>query len=122
MLFGYPSFINVGEQSDSRILYNNIKITLQTNMREIWYDVNYGTSIRDSIKHGIDALVVAEVQNDIEDNLLKYFSNDIKINYLDLWQDVDVIRVALNYTELRTGKHNTVQAEQKFVNNDSSLY
>ena len=48
--------------------------------------------------------------------------NDIKIDYLDAWQDIDKIKVALTYTELRTGKKNTVQTEELFVNNDTSAY
>lgn len=122
MLFNYPSFINQTEQDESRLLFNNIRLALQTNIREIWYDVNYGTRIRDQIKNGITALVAADIQNDIEDRISKYFENDIKLNYMDIWQDLNKIKINLNYTELRTGKHNTIQAEEKFINSDMSLY
>lgn len=122
MLFNYPSFINKSEQDESRILFNNIRLALQTNIREIWYNIQFGTHIRDLVKHGIDALIVAEVQQDIEDNLMNYFINDIKLDSLDLWQDADKIKVSLKYVELRTGKVNTIQTEQTFINNDTSLY
>lgn len=122
MLFNYPSFINKSEQDESRILFNNVRLALQTNIREIWYNIQFGTHIRDLIKHGIDSLIVAEVQQDIEDNLMNYFTNDIKLDSLDLWQDVDKIKVSLKYIELRTGKVNTIQTEQTFINNDTSLY
>lgn len=122
MLFSYPSFINKSEQDSSRLLFNSIRMALQTNLREIWYDIDFGTGIRDYIKHGIDALVMAQIQEDINNNLSKYFENDIKIDYLDAWQDVDKIKVALTYTELRTGKKNTVQTEELFINNDTSAY
>lgn len=118
MLFNYPSFINKPEQDRSRILFNNIRIAIQTNINELWYDMSFGTRIRNSIKQGIDILVISEVQNEIQDNLLKYFENEIKINYFDVWQEADKIKVALTYTELRTGKHNTVQTEETFVNSD----
>lgn len=122
MLFTFPSFINQSEQDPSRILYNNLKIVLQTSVQEIWYDINFGTNIREFIKDGIDVLIVSEIQNEIENNILKYFKNDIKLNYLDVVQDTDKIKIDLNYTELRTGKHNTVQTEELFINKDMSLY
>ena len=122
MLFSYPSFINKSEQYSSRLLFNSISMALQTNLREIWYDINFGTGIRDYIKHGIDALVMAQIQEDINSSLSKYFENDIELNYLDVWQESEKIKVALNYTELRTGKKLTVQTEQRFVNDDVSLY
>lgn len=122
MLFTFPSFINKSEQDESRLLYNAIKITLQTSVREIWYDVNFGTKIRNAIKQGIDGLVVTDIQIDIEDNLMKYFQNDIRLNYLDLQQQGDKILIQLDYIELRTGKHNTIQTEETFINQDKSLY
>lgn len=122
MLFNYPSFINKSEQDDSRILFNSVRLALQTSLGEIWYDTSFGVNIRNLIEKGIDALVAAEIQEDIETNLIKYFSNEIRIEYLDLTQDVDTIKVALTYTELRTGKKLTVQTEQKMINDDTSLY
>lgn len=122
MLFNYPSFINKSEQNDSRILFNSVRMALQTSIGEIWYDTDFGVSFRSLIEKGIDALVVAEIQENIESNLLKYFENDIELNYLDVWQEAEKIKVALTYTELRTGKKLTVQTEQRFVNDDVSLY
>lgn len=122
MQFNFPSFINKSEQDESRLLFNSVKLVLQTSIQEIWYDTKFGTHIRDLLKQGINALVVAEIQQDIEDNLMKYFKNEIKLDTLDAWQDLDTVRVELKYIELRTGKRNTVQAEQKFINTDLSLY
>lgn len=122
MLFNYPSFISTSEQSESDLLYNNIKIVLQTNLKEIWYNTDFGTNIRDNIKNGIDALVITNIQIQIEDNLLKYFKNDIQLKYLDLIQEGNKIKVYLTYIELRTGKFNTIQTEETFVNKDISLY
>lgn len=122
MLFNYPSFINKSEQDDSRILFNSVRMALQTSLGEIWYDTGFGVNLRNLIERGIDALVVAEIQDDIENNLIKFFDNEIKVEYLDVWQELDKVKVALTYTELRTGKKLTVQTEQKFVNDDTSLY
>ena len=122
MLFNYPSFINKSEQDDSRILFNSVRMALQTSLGEIWYDTSFGVNLRNLIERGIDALVVAEIQEDIENNLIKFFDNEIKVEYLDVWQELDKVKVALTYTELRTGKKLTVQTEQKFVNDDTSLY
>ena len=122
MLFNYPSFISTSEQSESDLLYNNIKIVLQTSLKEIWYNTNFGTNIRDNIKDGIDALVITNIQIQIEDNLLKYCKNDIQLKYLDLTQEGNKIKVYLTYIELRTGKFNTIQTEETFVNKDTSLY
>ena len=122
MLFNYPSFINKNEQDASELLFNSVRMAIQTNVKELWYDINFGSKIRNSIKHGIDTIVITEIQDDIEENLMTYFSNDIRVEYLDLWQEADKIKVALTYVELRTGKHNTVQTEETFVNSDTSLY
>lgn len=122
MLFNYPSFISTSEQNESDLLYNNIKIVLQTSLKEIWYNTDFGTNIRDNIKDGIDALVITNIQIQIEDNLLKYFKNDIQLKYLDLTQEGNKIKVYLTYIELRTGKFNTIQTEETFVNKDTSLY
>lgn len=122
MLFNYPSFINKNEQSESRLLFNSIRMALQTNIREIWYDINFGTNIRGLVKKGINALVVAEIQNSIEDVVKTYFKDNIQLNYLDAWQDNNKIKVNLTYTELKTGKKNTIKTEETFVNTDVSLY
>lgn len=122
MQFTFPSFINQTEQDDSRLLYNSVKIALQTHLGEIWYNSSFGTKIRDYVKDGIDALVITDIQQDIEDNLVNHFQNDIHVDYVEAWQDADTIKVNLAYTELRTGKHNTVKTEEKFANSDTSLY
>ena len=116
MLWNYPSFINELEQDDSRILFNNIRFVLQTSIRELWFDIDFGTNIRSNIKRAIDPLMVSEIQFDIESNLMKYFTNDIKLNYLDVTQNLDKLLISLDYTELRTGKHNTIQTEEALTN------
>ena len=118
MLFSFPSFINKNEQSDSDILYNNIKILIQTSIMEIWYDTTFGTNIRNLIKQGINAITVVEIQNEIENKIYKYFSNDVVIKYLDAYQDKNTINIDLTYYELRTGKYNTVKTEETFINKD----
>lgn len=122
MQFTFPSFINQTEQDDSRLLYNSIKIALQTHLGEIWYDSTFGTKIRDYVKDGIDALVVSDIQQDIEENLNNHFQNEIHVDYVEAWQEADIIKVNLSYTELRSGKHNTVKTEERFANTDTSLY
>lgn len=118
MLFSFPSFINKNEQSDSDILYNNIKILIQTSIMEIWYDTTFGTNIRNLIKQGINAITVVEIQNEIENKIYKYFSNDVVIKYLDAYQNKNTINIDLTYYELRTGKYNTVKTEETFINKD----
>lgn len=122
MLFNYPSFISQNEQDRSRLLYNNIKIVLQTSIEEIWYDVDFGTHIRDVLKKGINALIVSEIAQEIEDKLAKYFADDLRLIYLDAYQEDRIIRISLTYEELQTGKMNTVEVEQTFVNNQLSQY
>lgn len=122
MLFNYPSFISQDEQNRSRLLYNNIKIVLQTSIEEIWYDTEFGTHIRDLLKKGINALVVSEISQEIEDKLAKYFADDLRLVYLDAYQEDRVIRISLTYEELQTGKMNTVEMEQTFVNDQLSQY
>lgn len=122
MQFTFPSFINQTEQDESRLLYNSIKIALQTHIGEIWYNSTFGSKIRDYIKDGIDSLVMSDVQQDIEENLSKHFQNEISLDYVDAWQEGDTIKVVLSYIELRTGKHNTVETEERFANRDTSLY
>lgn len=118
MLFPYPSFINRSELNLSQNLYNNIRLTLRSNVNDIWYSIIYGTKIRTLLEAGINSLVVAEVQQEIENSLMKYFEDDIKLVSLDVWQESTVIRVALVYIELRTGKYNTVDTEISFVNQE----
>lgn len=122
MQFTFPSFINQTEQDESRLLYNSIKIALQTHIGEIWYNSAFGSKIRDYIKDGIDSLVMSDIQQDIEENLSKHFQNEISLDYVDAWQEGDTIKVVLSYIELRTGKHNTVKTEERFANSDTSLY
>lgn len=121
MLFNFPTFINKQEQDRSRLLFNSVRLALQTNVKEIWYDVAFGTKIRNSILHGIDNLVITEIQNNIEENLMKYFSDSIRMEYLDLWQENETVKVALSYTELKTGKFNTVTTQENFINTDITL-
>lgn len=116
MLFTYPSFINVSKQDKSRLLYNNVKIALQTSINEIWYDIQYGVRTREYIKDGIDELVVARIQDNIENCLMNYFSQDILLNYMDIRQTETKIYIDINYTELRTGIHNTIRTEETFIN------
>lgn len=118
MLFPYPSFINRSELNLSQNLYNNVRLTLRSNVNDIWYSIVYGTKIRTLLEAGINSLVVAEVQQEIENSLMKYFEDDIKLVSLDVWQESTVIRVALVYVELRTGKYNTVDTEISFVNQE----
>lgn len=122
MLFTYPSFIGTKEQSQSDLLFNSIRMVIQTNVREIWYDLDFGTKIRDLIKQGIDDITIMEIQDDITSALDKYFSNDIIVNTLDIYQDLDKLKINLDYTEVRTGKHYTMQTEDVIVNEDRSLY
>ena len=51
MLFNYPTFINTKEQTPSERLYNNLKLMVQTHVGEIWYDINFGTKIREVLCH-----------------------------------------------------------------------
>lgn len=122
MLFNYPSFIGEKEQTPSELLYNNIKILIQTSLSEIWYDVNFGTNLREQIKRGIDNLVIAEIRDELETKLMKYFINDMTIENLNIYQDINKVKVDLDYIELRTGIHYTVQTEEIILNDDQTLY
>ena len=122
MLFNWPSFIGEKEQTKSELLFNSIRMLIQTHMGEIWVDLDFGTNIRNLIKQGIDNLVLMEIKDELENKLNSYFSNDILINILDVWQELNKVRVNLEYTELRTGIHYTVQTEEIIVNNDQTLY
>lgn len=122
MLFTYPSFIGQNEQTPSELLFNNVRIAIQTHLGEIWYDTKFGTNIRNLIKQGIDNIVLVEIHDEIEMKLNDYFSEEILIDTLDVWQDDNKVKVNLVYTELRTGTHYTVQSEEVILNNDTTLY
>ena len=122
MLFNYPSFIGEKEQSESELLYNNVRMEIQTHIGEIWVDLELGTNIRNLIKSGIDAITVAEILTELETKLDKYFNNDLTIETLDVWQELDKLKINLEYIELRTGTHYTVQSEETIINKDQTLY
>lgn len=122
MLFNYPSFIGEKEQSESELLYNNVRMEIQTHIGEIWVDLELGTNIRNLIKSGIDNITVAEIRTELETKLDKYFHNDLTIETLDIWQELDKLKINLEYIELRTGTHYTVQSEETIVNKDQTLY
>lgn len=122
MLFNYPSFIGEKEQSESELLYNNVRMEIQTHIGEIWVDLELGTNIRNLIKFGIDNITVAEIRTELETKLDKYFHNDLTIETLDIWQELDKLKINLEYIELRTGTHYTVQSEETIVNKDQTLY
>nr|CAI9751276.1 hypothetical protein DGKKSRWO_DGKKSRWO_CDS_0016 [uncultured phage]CAI9752128.1 hypothetical protein CVNMHQAP_CVNMHQAP_CDS_0016 [uncultured phage] len=122
MLFNYPSFINTKEQTPSELLFNSIRMLVQTHTTEIWYDLDFGTNIRNLIKQGIDNITITEIQEELEQKLNTYFENDILINSLQARQELDKIKIDLDYTELRTGKHYTVQTEETITNPDQTLY
>lgn len=122
MLFNYPSFINQKEQTPSELLFNSVRMAVQTHVGEIWFNLEFGTNIRNLIKQGIDEITIAEIKSELELKLQKYFSNDLLINKLDIWQELDRVKVNLEYIELRTGIMNTVQTEEIILNDDTSLY
>lgn len=122
MLFNYPSFINQKEQTPSELLFNNVRMAIQTHVGEIWLNLEFGTNIRNLIKQGIDEITIAEIKSELELKLQRYFSNDLLINKLDIWQELDRVKVNLEYVELRTGIMNTVQTEEIILNDDTSLY
>ena len=122
MLFNYPSFIGEKEQSESELLYNNVRMEIQTHIGEIWVDLELGTNIRNLIKSGIDNITVGEIRTELETKLDKYFHNDLTIETLDIWQELDKLKINLEYIELRTGTHYTVQSEETIINKDQTLY
>lgn len=122
MLFNYPSFIGEKEQSESELLYNNVRMEIQTHIGEIWVDLELGTNIRNLIKSGIDNITVAEIRTELETKLDKYFHNDLTIETLDIWQELDKLKINLEYIESRTGTHYTVQSEETIINKDQTLY
>lgn len=122
MLFSYPSFIGQSEENRSKLLFNSVRIVIQTHVDEIWVDQDFGTNIRNSIKEGIDNLVLMEIRTEIETKLNKYFNNELKIENLEVWQELNTIKVKLDYIELQTGIHYTIQTEEIIVNQDQTLY
>lgn len=122
MLFNFPSFLNTKEQTQSDRLYNNLKILVQTSVDEIWYDVNFGTNIRDNIKAGISDIVISDIRDELTEKITTYFQNDLQILRMDIYQIVDKLRIELDYVELRTGLHKTLITEQDIENKDTSLY
>lgn len=122
MLFTYPSFIGVKEQTESELLFNSVRMAIQTHAGEIWVDLDFGTTIRNLIKQGIDNIVLSEIQNEIEIKLDTYFRDELEIDSINVWQELDKVKVELNYIELRTGIHYTVQSEEIIINPDQTLY
>lgn len=122
MLFNYPTFINTKEQTPSERLYNNLKLMVQTHVGEIWYDINFGTKIRDYIKKGIDAIVLSDIRDELVEKINLYFINDLKIERLDIQQSVDKLYIYLDYLELRTGLHRNLQVAEDIENKYTSFY
>lgn len=122
MLFSYPSFIGQSEEDKSKLLFNSVRMVIQTHAGEIWVNQDFGTNIRNSIKEGIDNLVLMEIRTEIETKLNNYFNNELEIENLEIWQELDVVKVKLDYIELQTGIHYTVQTEEIIVNQDQTLY
>lgn len=122
MLFNFPTFLNTKEQTPSDRLYNNLKILVQTNVAEIWYNIEFGTNIREQIKAGITDIAISNIYDELMEKITQYFINDLKITRLDIQQIVDKLRIDLEYVELRTGLHKTLVAEQDIENKDTSLY
>lgn len=122
MLFSYPSFIGQSEEDRSKLLFNSVRMVVQTHAGELWVDSEFGTNIRNSIKMGIDNLVLMEIRTELEVKLNKYFSNELEIQNLEVWQELNTVKVKLDYIELQTGIHYTVQTEEVIVNQDQTLY
>lgn len=122
MLFSYPSFIGQSEEDKSKLLFNSVRMVIQTHAGEIWVNQDFGTNIRNSIKEGIDNLVLMEIRTEIETKLNNYFNNELEIENLEIWQELDVVKIKLDYIELQTGIHYTVQTEEIIVNQDQTLY
>lgn len=119
MLFNFPSFIGKKEQTKSELLFNCVKILIQTQLGEIWADTTFGTDIRDNIKQGIDGIVIFKIEMEIRDALSKYFSDDLIIQNLDIAQsteDLTKLLVDLTYIELRTGINYTLHTEEDIPN------
>ena len=123
MLFSYPSFIGVKEEDQSKLLFNSVRMAIQTHVGEIWINIDFGTNIRNYIKQGIDNLVISEIQSELEMKLNEHFRDDIYIENINIAQNLNNLLVNLDYIELRTGIHYTVQTtEEIIVNQDQSLY
>ena len=122
MLFNYPTFISEKEQTKSELLFNNVRILIQTHVQEICFNTEFGTNIRDKIKQGIDDFTISDIRDEIETKLLKYFSNDLRIEKLNAWQEIDKVKIELMYTELKTGISRTIQDEEIITNSDTTLY
>ena len=122
MLFNFPTFISTKEQDPSERLYNNVKILIQTQIQEIWVDLDFGSEIRNKLKQGINNIILVEIKNELEIKINQYFSNDLLITKLDVKQDVDKIRVDLEYKELRTGIFKSVQSDEVIVNNSNTSF
>lgn len=126
MLFNFPTFISVKEQTTSERLYNSLKIMIQTHIQEIWVNLDFGTNIRNLLKQGIDNILLAEIRDELETKIYRYFSNSLVISSLDVWQDTgeysNIVRVNLEYIELRTGVTKTIQSEEIILNKDSTMY
>lgn len=122
MLFNFPSFIGEKEQTPSELLYNNIKIMIQTHIGEIWTDLDFGTDIRNLIKQGINNITLVEISDELETKLNTYFGENIVIDDLKVQQEQNVVKVNLRYIELRTGIHYSMQTEETINNSDNTLY
>lgn len=122
MLFNFPTFLNTKEQTPSERLYNNLKILVQTHIAEVWYNIQFGTNIRDSIKAGIDDIVVSDIRDELQEKIVKYFNDKLTITKMDIQQKVDKLYVYLTYMELRTGVHRTMQVVESIENKDMSFY
>lgn len=122
MLFNFPTFLNTKEQTQSERLYNNLKILVQTSTYEIWYDVEFGTNLRDHIKAGITDIVLSDIKDELTEKITKYFENELKISRMDIYQVANKLRVELDYIELRSGLFKTLVTEQDIENDDTSLY
>lgn len=122
MLFNFPTFLNVKEQTSSDRLYNNLKILIQTHISEIWYDTEFGTNIRNHIKDSIDDIMISEIQDELIEKINKYFSNKLKIQNISIKQDFEYLHIYLTYIELQTGVYKTLQTDEIIQNNDTSFY
>lgn len=112
----YPSFIGKKEQSKSELLYNKVKILMQTNVKELIYDVDFGTDIRSHLKQGISNIVIGEIKEEILNKLNNYLGNELEVTSLIVKQNDNKLFVNLEYTELSTGKVETITAEEVIEN------
>ena len=117
MLFNFPTFLGTKEQTSSERLYNQIKILIQTHLQEILIDLDYGTNIRNYIKQGINSIVISDIRDELTDKIMQYFSNDVIIDHINISQDSDILYIDLEYLELRTGLHNTIETQETLIEN-----